>query len=177
MKKVLPVEKYYHLINHGPCVLITATYQTQRNICPIAWTTPLNDEPPLVIICVASSHFTSQLIDKSKEFVINIPSVEMLDVIKNTGTTSGKKVDKFKTFNIEVDDGVKINTVHLKNCVGFIEAKVVFKKEFKGVNLYVGEVLHCEVEKDVYKDNLIPQKAKTVHHIGANKFFISSETV
>lgn len=175
MKINLPVEKYYHLINHGPCVLVTSGTEKIKNIAPIAWVTPLNDVPPMVAICVASSHYTSELINKGKEFVINVPDIKMLHIIKNTGNVSGKQKDKFKLFKINFESGIKINTVHLKNCVGFIEAKLFFKKKFYGVNLYIGKVIHCEVEKEVYKNYLIPQKAKTVHHIGANRFFVSSK--
>jgi flavin reductase (DIM6/NTAB) family NADH-FMN oxidoreductase RutF len=177
MKIILPTEKYYHLINHGPCVLVTSGNQKTKNVAPIAWVTPLNDDPPLVIICVASSHYTSKLIDKYKEFVINVPDIKMLDIIKSTGNFSGKEKDKFEVCKIKYALGKKVKTVHLTDCIGFIETKLVFKKEFKGVNLYIGKVLHCEVEKDVYQNYLIPQKAKTVHHIGSNKFFASSKVI
>jgi len=177
MKLNLPVEKYYHLINHGPCVLITSGDKKTKNIAPIAWVTPLNDDPPMVIICVASSHYTAKLINKFKEFVVNVPNVKMLDIVKKTGNVSGKEKNKFEIYKIKFEIGKKIKTVHLKYCVGFIETKLVYKKEFDGVNLYVGKVVHCEVEKEVYKNYLIPQKAKTLHHIGANKFFVSSKVI
>ncbi len=177
MKKVLEVENYYKLINHGPCVLITSGNKKIKNVSPVAWITPLNDEPPMVIICVASSHYTAKLINKYKEFVINVPSVDMLKIVNDTGKISGIKSDKFSEFNIEYDFGQKVDTVHLKNCVGFVETKLWFRKDFSGVTLFVGKVVYCEVEKNLYDNYLIPQKAKTVHHIGSNKFFVSSKLI
>lgn len=175
--KEIPKIKYYHLINHGPCCLVTTGNKNLKNIAPIAWITPLNDEPPLVIICVASTHYTAELIDIYKEFVINIPSVELLELIKLTGKISGRIEDKFKKFNIECESGIKVDVVHIKNCVGFIEAKLFDKKEYEGVNLYIGEVVYCAVKKDIYKNFLMPDKAKTLHHIGGNNFFISSKII
>jgi flavin reductase (DIM6/NTAB) family NADH-FMN oxidoreductase RutF len=177
MKKTLPVEKYYHLINHGPCVLITSGNEKIKNVSPIAWVTPLNDDPPMVIICVAAEHYTSELIDKYKEFVINVPSIKNLELINSVGKISGKEVDKFKKFSIKYENGKIVKTVHLIDMVGYIEAKLWLRKEVNGVNLYIGKVLYCEVEKNFYNGNIIPQRAKTVHHIGANKFFVSSKIV
>lgn len=175
--KEIPTTKFYHLINHGPCCLVTSGNEIIKNIAPIAWITPLNDDPPLVIMCVASTHYTAELINKYKEFVINVPSVDLLDVIKFTGKITGRKEDKFKKLNIEYEKGNKVNVVHIKNCVGFIEAKLFDSKEYEGVNLYVGEVVYCAVSDKVYKDFLIPNKAKTIHHIGGNNFFVSSKII
>ncbi|MFN3550378.1 MAG: flavin reductase family protein [Endomicrobiia bacterium] len=177
MKITLKSEEFYHLINHGPCCLITSGDEKIKNVAPIAWITPLNDDPPLVIICVASSHYTAELIDKYKEFTINIPQVELLDVIKITGKISGRKKDKFKLAKITPEKGVKVNCVHIKECIGFIETKVIDKKEYDGVNLYIGKVLHCEIEKELYDKYLITHKAKTVHHIAKDKFFISGKEI
>ncbi|MEN3013727.1 MAG: flavin reductase family protein [Endomicrobiia bacterium] len=176
MKKIKLYE-FYHLINHGPCCLITSGNKQLKNIAPVAWLTPLNDEPPLVVICVASAHYTSELIEKYKEFVINIPSVEMLDLIKFTGKISGRKEDKFKKFNILYEDGFEVDVVHLKNCVGFIEAKLFDKKEYDGVKLFVGKVVYCAVEESVYDSYLQPNKAKTIHHIGGGIFGVISKII
>lgn len=175
--KEIPTDKFYHLINHGPCCLVTTGNEKIKNIAPIAWITPLNDDPPLVVICVSSTHYTSELIDKYKEFVINVPSINLLDLTIKTGKISGRSEDKFISLNIEYEKGVKVSVVHLKSCIGFIEAKLYDKKEYEGVNLYVGKVIYCAVKNDVYKNFLIPNRAKTIHHIGGNNFFVSSKII
>ncbi|MCX7715967.1 MAG: flavin reductase family protein [Endomicrobia bacterium] len=170
----LSINKYYHLINHGPCCLVTTGNQKHKNIAPISWITPLNDDPPLVISCIASDHYTSYLINIYKEFVINIPTFKQIEVIKYTGKVSGRDIDKFSVLQLKYENGKKVKTVHLEECVGFIEVKLVEKKEYDGVNLYIGKVVYCEVNKDMYDKFLIPHKARTVHHIGGGNFFISS---
>jgi len=178
MKVKLPVEKFYHLINHGPCVLITSGNEKVKNIAPIAWITPVNDEPPLVAACISSTHYTAELIDRYKEFVINIPSVELLTAVKVTGKVSGRKVDKFKlTKLLTPAPGVKVSVVHIEECIGFIETTVVDVKEYNGVKLYIGKVLYCEVESALYSKYLIAEKAKTFHHLSGSKFCISGEEV
>ena len=178
MKIKLNPKMYYKLINHGPCCLITSGNENIKNVAPIAWVTPLNDDPPLVVICVSSTHYTVELINKYKEFVINVPSVNLIEEIKLAGKISGRKKNKFEMLKLTVEEGVEVKTVHIKECIGFIEAKLVDKKEYDGVILFVGKVVHCEVEKDVFDgENLIPEKAKTIHHVGGNKFFVSSKII
>lgn len=177
MKIKLNNNEFYHLINHGPCCLITSGNNKIKNIAPIAWITPLNDDPPLVIICVASSHYTTELINKYKEFVINVPSVKVIKQLKLAGKVSGRKQDKFVLTKLTAENGVKVGTVHIKECIGFIEAKVIDSKEYDGVTMFVGKVVYCEVEKEVYNNYLIPEKAKTIHHIGGDNFFVSSKVI
>lgn len=171
--KILSETEFYHLINHGPCCLVTSGNKNIKNVAPIAWITPLNDDPPLVIICVATTHYTAELIKKYKEFVINIPDVKLLSAVKQTGKVSGRKVDKFKLARLTPEEGVKVDVVHIKECIGFIEAKVIDSKEYDGVILFVGKVVHCEVEESVYDKYLLTDKAKTLHHIGGDLFFVS----
>ena len=178
MKIKIGSQMYYKLINHGPCCLITSGNRNIKNVASIAWVTPLNDEPPLVLICIASTHYTAELINKYKEFVINIPSINLIEEVKLAGKISGRKKDKFEMLKLTVEEGVKIDVVHIKECIGFIEAKLVDKKEYDGVTLFVGKVVYCEVEEGVFDgENLIPEKAKTIHHVGGNKFFVSSKVV
>jgi flavin reductase (DIM6/NTAB) family NADH-FMN oxidoreductase RutF len=178
MKIRINSELYYKLINHGPCCLITSGNSNIKNISPIAWITPLNDEPPLVAICVASTHYTAELIGRYKEFVINIPSVSLIEEIKLAGKFSGRKKNKFEILKLTIEEGIKVDVVHIKECIGFIEAKLVDKKEYEGVTLFIGKVVYCEVDKVVFDgENLIPEKAKTIHHVGGNKFFISSKVI
>ncbi len=177
MKKQISIEEYYHLINHGPCCLVTSGNETVRNVAPISWITPVNDDPPIVGISVATTTYTAELIEKYKEFVINIPSVELLDVVLKSGSVSGRKKDKFSLCKLTAVKGVKVSCVHIDECLGFIEAKLVDVKEYDGVKLFIGKVVHCEVEEKFYDKYLLPEKAKTIHHIGGKKFIVSGKII
>ncbi len=176
-RKRIPEEEFYHLINHGPCVLITSGSSDKKeiNVAPIAWITPLNDEPPLLIICVASSHYTSCLINKYKEFVINIAGEKLLKAIGICGSISGRNTNKFIKAKLTPGKSKFVKTPFLKESIGHIECKLLKKLEFSGVNLYVGKVIYCEVLENFYDKYLITEKAKTPHHVGGNLFFLSGK--
>lgn len=171
MFKNIPLEKFYRLINNGPCVLITSSIdKTNANIAPVAWTATINDEPPIVGIILSETHYTSELIIKSGEFVINIPDEKLLPAIMHTGKVSGKKENKFQATGLTPENGVKIETPHIKECIGYIECKVKNKLSYDGVILFIADVLYAQVKNDVFDEYWIPEKAKTVHHLGGAYF-------
>ena len=180
MRKLLPAEKYYHLINHGPCVLVTSgnlnDYRPNKraiNAAPIAWITPVNDDPPLVAACIASNSYTASLILKYRELVINVVGKTFIKAILNCGKTTGSKTDKFSAAKLTPLRSKTVKAPYLKNSIGHIECSVIDKKEYDGVYIFVGRVNHCEVDTKFYDGKLITEKAMTPHHVGAEYFFFS----
>jgi len=181
MFKKLPLEKFYHLINHGPCVIISSGGKNRTNIAPIAWVMPLNDEPPLVAVAIAESHYTVKLIEEEGgEFVINVPDVKLLSSLIGAGKISGHQIDKIKKFKPSLEDSVKIHTPHLKDSLGWIECKVVDKKNYDGVILFVGKVLYCAIEESVYKEGegFEPLATRpTAHHLSGKWFGVITQKI
>jgi len=183
MYKELPPEKFYHLINHGPCVIISSNEgektEGRTNIAPIAWYMPLNDDPALVAVALGSTNYTTELIDKRKEFAINIPDVKLLTALVGSGRISGRQTDKIKKFGVLIEEGKKISTPHIKNTVGWIECEVVDRKEYDGVILFVGKVVYCAVKGDAYKDEsgLEPSVMPTAHHLGGKWFGVVEKKI
>ena len=48
MKRKYPLAQVYRLLGSGPTVLISSSFKGKPNVMPIAWTTPLDFEPPIV---------------------------------------------------------------------------------------------------------------------------------
>ncbi len=94
-KKKLSLSKVYSYLESGPVVLITSSLKGRPNVMPISWLTMLDFEPPLVGCVFGGQSYTSEIIKKTKEFAINIPTVEMAKKIVGMGHTTGKKIDKF----------------------------------------------------------------------------------
>ncbi|MFC1501226.1 flavin reductase family protein [Elusimicrobiota bacterium] len=172
MFKSLELEKYYRLINHGPCVMVTTGNDEKLNVAPIAWNMPLNDEPPMLAIAIAESHYTAELIQKTGSFAVNIPDQDMLPAVMIAGKSKGRKEDKFKKANLKLEKGIKIETPHLKDAAGFIECKLKEKHVYDGVILFIAEVVYAGVKEDLFDEYWITEKAKVVHHLG-NGYFAS----
>jgi flavin reductase (DIM6/NTAB) family NADH-FMN oxidoreductase RutF len=170
MLKDISLDKYYRLINHGSCVLVTSGAQGKINVAPVAWTTPVNDEPPLIAMPLAENHYTTELIQQYRQFVINIPGEDLLPAIMHAGKSSGRNENKFKMAGLTPVDGVKIQTPHIQECIGYLECRVKDQYKYDGVILFVAEVVYAQAREDMFDEAWITEKAKTVHHLGGGYF-------
>lgn len=158
------------LLNPGPLVLITSKYQGKSNIVTVAWTSPVSHEPPLVSISISTKRHSHILIGNSKEFTINLPSFDLLDKVILCGSLSGKNVDKFKEANLTEVSGKKISSPSIKECFAFIECKVIDSFLCGDHYLFIGEIVHSEIEKNFYNEHIDLEKVKFINHLGGPYF-------
>jgi flavin reductase (DIM6/NTAB) family NADH-FMN oxidoreductase RutF len=54
------------------------------NVATLAWITSVSAEPPLISIALGRSRYTHECISHSKEFVLNLPTMDILKrILKN----------------------------------------------------------------------------------------------
>jgi flavin reductase (DIM6/NTAB) family NADH-FMN oxidoreductase RutF len=79
-----------------PAMLMTCVDTSGKpNIITLAWEGMVNSEPPMVSISIRPSRYSHGLVKASYEFVVNIPSEEMIREVDLCGVVSGRDVDKF----------------------------------------------------------------------------------
>ena len=177
MFKAVKLSEYYHLINHGPCVIVTSGVGDKVNVATVAWNMPVNDDPPILAIALSETHYTTELIKKNKQFVVNIVGKNMLKELVACGSVSGKKTDKIKKNKLKLGQAKKIKTPHLDGALGFIECKLREIKFIEGVALVFGDVIHCSADSKYYDGHWISDKAKTLHHLGGNMFTVPTKRI
>ena len=93
MKKALRVP----FLMQSPVVLVSCQgAQGKSNIVTNTLLTKVCDEPTLVGIALRKIRFSYGLIKETREFVINIPSEDLLWEIDICGWVTGKEEDKFE---------------------------------------------------------------------------------
>ncbi|HHV35597.1 MAG TPA: flavin reductase family protein [Syntrophomonadaceae bacterium] len=175
MKKEVPLEKAHRLINTGCVLLVTSAYRDRSNIMTLAWQTPLSGRPPRVGIAVALPHFTCELINRSKEFALNIPGAELLEQADRCGRTSGRAVDKFKEVGLTPVTAQKVQAPLIKECLGHLECGVVDHYKIGDHAFFVGEVLAAFAEEELFASSYWHEEAKLLHHLGGKQYYISGQ--
>ncbi|MBI5699877.1 flavin reductase family protein [Candidatus Saganbacteria bacterium] len=170
MKQKLPLAEVYTLLGSGPVVLISSSLKGKYNIMPIAWTTMIDFEPPIVGCCIGDQSYTFQIVKKTKEFVINIPTVKLIKQVYGCGQASGKKVDKFKKFKLTPIPASKVKAPLVKECFASLECKVVDTRMIDQYNLFIVKVVAAWVERGV-------KQPKTLHHISGRRFILGGTEV
>jgi flavin reductase (DIM6/NTAB) family NADH-FMN oxidoreductase RutF len=174
MKKTIPLEKAHLLINHGPIAMITCFDGKKGNIMTVAWTTPINSEPPLVGVVIGEQAYSYSVIKKTREFAVNIPSAKLLRKAVQCGNSSGKEVDKFRKFGLTELLGEKIKAPLIKECIAHLECRVYSMHKFADATLFVGRVQLALVEEGLFDTYLRVDKVKgrTLHHLGGSNFAV-----
>ena len=123
MKK-MQLSRAFTLIESGPVVLITTNDGKKNNIMTISWTMVV-DFTPVFAITTGSWNHSFAALQKTKECVISIPTVDMIDKVVGVGTCSGADTDKFKRYNLTSVKGKHVLAPLIKECLANIECTVV----------------------------------------------------
>ena len=95
-KRSLPLSRVYGLLEPGPVALVTTAGRGQANIMTLSWHTMMEFEPPLVGCVISNRNYTFEIIKRTGECVINIPTRELAEKAVACGNTSGRTIDKLK---------------------------------------------------------------------------------
>jgi flavin reductase (DIM6/NTAB) family NADH-FMN oxidoreductase RutF len=161
MGKML-LSKAFTLIESGPVVLVTTSDGKKDNIMTISWTMVM-DFTPIFAITTGPWNYSYTALRKSKECVISIPTVDLLDKVVGVGTCSGADTDKFEKFGLTPVKGKYVRSPLIKECLANIECKVrdIVQKH----NIVVLEGVAA------YFDSSRKEK-RTVHAVGDGTFIV-----
>jgi flavin reductase (DIM6/NTAB) family NADH-FMN oxidoreductase RutF len=161
MKK-LQISKAFTLMESGPVVLVTTNDGKKNNIMTISWTMVMGFTP-IFAITTGPWNYSFAALCKTKECVISIPTVDMLDKIIGIGTCSGADTDKFEKFILTPLKGKNVKAPLIKECLANIECKVV--DIIKKHNIVVLECVAAYFDES--------RKVKqTVHAVGDGTFIV-----
>lgn len=122
--RTLSLSKAFTLIEPGPVVLVTTRNGASTNIMTVSWTMVLDFTPQLAITTGPWNHSFLAL-KKTRECVIAIPAVDMLDIVVGIGTCSGADTDKFAKFKLTPRPAKIVNPPLISECLANIECKVI----------------------------------------------------
>lgn len=129
-----------------PPALVTCGDMDNSNIITIAWTGTINTIPPITYISVRPSRFSYEMIKKSGEFVINLPTTSIVREVDFCGIYSGAKHDKFKKLNLTKQKASKVLVPLIKECPINIECKVIEVKSYGSHDMFIAEVQAVNVD-------------------------------
>ncbi|MEM3400365.1 MAG: flavin reductase family protein [Candidatus Micrarchaeia archaeon] len=133
-------EKPYHWLYPAQVVLVSSVNKEGKaNIITLAWAMPASFNPFMVAICVGNTRYSHKSISETREFVLGIPSENMVEEALFCGTTSGRDTDKFSKLTPMKADCVKPPLI--KECMANMECKVVASIGTGDHTIFVGEVV------------------------------------
>ncbi len=142
------LSNYYRLLHPRPVAVITSTCHSGKvNAMACSWFTPVSEDPPTVAVVIDEEAYTSQCIEESKEFVINILPAELINKIWTAGSASGRKVDKISKMNVTLVKCRKLSTYAIGESIGVIESTLIERIYVSGSKIFIGKVVATYVKE------------------------------
>ena len=173
-KRSFPLTKIRRFLEPGPIVLVSSAYKDQRNIMTMGWHMMMGFEPALFGCFIWDQNHSFNLIRRSKECVINLPTFDLIDKVIGIGNVHApdveKSQDKFQKFNLTAARATKVKAPLIKECYAYFECKLIDTSLINKYSLFVFEVVKAHVATS-------PRYPQTVHYRGDGVFMISGRSV
>ena len=163
----LKLSKAFTLMEPGPVVLVTTNDGQTNNIMTISWTLVL-DFTPVFAVTTGEWNRSFSALRKTRECVIAIPTVDMIDKVVGIGTCSGSDTDKFSRFKLTPVPGRLVRSPLIKECLANIECKVVDIVSKHNIVVLEGVAAYLDTAR---------KEKRTVHAVGDGTFIVDGRRI
>jgi len=125
----------------------------------------------MVAIGIAPKRHSHRLIQETKEFVVNIPTMDIVEETLLCGRVSGRECDKFKEARLTPLPAKMIKPPIIKECVAHLECRLHQQIATGDHTLFIGDVLASYANEGAFEGNKFDlEMVKPVYHAGGDDF-------
>lgn len=169
-KEDLPVSEIRRFLEPGPTVLVSSFWKGKHNIMAMGWHTVMEFSPSLVGCFITGANHSFEMIRKSGECVINIPTADLVEKVIGIGNCSGATVDKFRKFGLTPVPAATVKAPLIKECYANFECKVQDEHLLPKYNFFILEVQQAYAAT-------YPKYPRTIHYRGEGVFMVSGKNI
>ena len=161
-----PVHNVRRFLEPGPIVLVSSAYKNETNIMTMGWHMVMEFSPALVGCLISSANHSFEMIRRSKQCVINLPTQDLAAKVVKIGNSTGRDIDKFSEFGLTPKPGTHVRSPLIDECYANFECRLTDASWVGKYNLFVFEVVKAHVATS-------PKIPKTIHYRGDGEFMIA----
>jgi len=169
-KQDFPVANVRRYLEPGPIVLVSSAFERNVNIMTLGWHLVMEFTPSLLGCMIAASNYSFGLIRRSRECVINLPTIGLVDAAVGIGNCSGQAVDKFAAFGLTPVPAAVVQAPLIAECHANFECRLVDDSLVARYNFFVFEVVRAHVAP-------VPRHPRTLHYTGDGVFMVAGRTI
>ena len=136
-----------------PAVLVSCGNSEKSNLFTVAWTGIINSQPPKTYISVRDSRYSYELINSTKEFVINLTTADMAYATDLCGIKSGRDTDKFAAARLTMQKSENVNCPSVLQSPVSIECKVFDMIPLGSHNMFLADIVGVSVDETLLDKN------------------------
>ncbi len=160
-----------------PPVLVSCGTVDQPNVLTVAWTGIICTQPPVTYISLRPERFSYDIIKKSGEFVINLPTEELVKAIDLCGVKSGRDTDKFVLTGLKAAPSSELNAPLIVQSPVNIECRVREIMQFGTHDMFIADILKVNAAKELLdsKGRLALEKAGLLAYAHGDYFALGKK--
>ncbi len=136
-----------------PAVMVSCgEYGGESNIITVAWTGTVCSDPPMVYISVRPSRYSFSMIQKTREFVINLVTEDLARAMDYCGVRSGRDHDKWKECRLTPLPAETVRCPLIAEAPVNIECKVISRTELGSHHMFLAKVTSVKADKKYMDD-------------------------
>ncbi len=162
----MKLSRAFTLIEPGPVVLVTTHDAGKNNVMTISWTMVM-DFSPVFAITTGAWNYSFAALQNTRECVIAIPAIDMLDRVVGIGTCSGSDTDKFAKFKLSATVGKSVRAPLIAECLANIECKVVDVVSKHNIVVLEGVAAYFNSQR---------KEKRMIHAVGDGTFVVDGRT-
>lgn len=171
-KNPININSAYRLLHPLHVVMVSCVGNSGKpNATTLAWAMPTSQKPPLVAISLAPSRHSHTLIEESGEFVVNIPTLEILQAVYACGSLTGRSFDKFKKAHLTAAPAKTVKAPIIAECTAHLECEVDGQFTTGDHTIFVGKILEAYADQGAFADaGYDLKRTRHLYHLGGNNF-------
>lgn len=171
LKKVdFPTDQVRRFLEPGPVVLVSSAWRGQDNVMTMGWHLVMEFSPSLIGCVIASTNHSHEMIRRSRECVINLPTTALTNAVVGIGNCSGTEVDKFDRFDLTRQPAEQVGAPLIGECHASFECRLHDAALIKRYDFFVFEVVKAHAAPR-------PKHPKTLHYTGDGVFVAAGNAI
>lgn len=160
-----------------PPTLVTCRAGDKTNVFTVAWTGILNTRPPVTYISVRPERYSYGLIKECGEFVINLPTSDIIRAVDWCGVRSGAKFDKFRECGLHIQECENVSSPMIEECPVNIECKVREVVPLGSHDMFIADIVGIYAAKELLDESgkLCLEKAQLIAYAHGNYFALGKQ--
>jgi flavin reductase (DIM6/NTAB) family NADH-FMN oxidoreductase RutF len=156
-------------------LVTTIDRASQPNVATFAWVMSTSHDPELIAVSVSKARYTYECL--TDEFVINLPTKELVEQVWTVGTLSGRNVNKFQIAGLTPIPSEIVKPPRIAECATHLECLIVDTLETGDHTIFIGKVVAKSGDFDAITDGTLNERVEPLFHLGGTKFLYGKERI
>ena len=161
----ISLSRFHRIFPPRPVVMLGCTDKAGKgNVITLGMSMPVSVRPPLVAVGIAPERYPHELIEQTKEFTLNVPTMEIVKETLYCGRVSGKNRNKIKEVGLTQLQAKKVKAPIIKECITHLECKLNQQVTVGDHTIFVDKVVAAYVNEEAFTEKYDIKKVKPIYY-------------